>query len=402
VLDANAKLLGYVAAALFFFMALMLLLTLRRAGGVRGARHWLNGTLVIAAGVALNTAQGAIPPFLGLVVSNVMIVIGAGMNALGSFEYRFPQRTLNHAKLITGISAALLVAANSYFLYVVPGTGVRVLILAIVTASICSYHAWILLLGSPLRHTTSAQGNANTAVNARFEVPHMVMVIGLILMIAVFIIRIADTLQNFQPELPPGGTPRSSLLFYSVALAGRLMLLIGMVLVIVDELEHALRTQATRDPLTGLLNRRGFFETAKTHQTEHMSLFMLDLDDFKAINDEFGHDQGDHVIALFARCLQSRLPPNAVVARMGGEEFCALLPNTPLATAQTYAEDVRTAFAAESIALNHARAHTVSIGVSTAIEAGVRSVAEHLEHADRALYQAKRSGRNRVELSTSA
>jgi hypothetical protein len=82
VLDDNVKLLGYVAAALFFFMALMLLLTLRRAGGVRGARHWLSGTLVIAAGVALNTAQGAIPPFLGLVVSNVMIVLGAGVNTL--------------------------------------------------------------------------------------------------------------------------------------------------------------------------------------------------------------------------------------------------------------------------------------------------------------------------------
>jgi diguanylate cyclase (GGDEF)-like protein len=296
----------------------------------------------------------------------------------------------------------LLVAANSYFLYVAPSTAARVLVLAIATASICLYHAWILLLGSPLRRTTSAQSNANATVNVRFEVPQIVMVVGLFMMIAVFIIRIAVTLQNFQLELPPGGAPRTSLLSYSVAVAGRLMLLIGMVLVIVDELEHALRTHASRDPLTGLLNRRGFFEAANAQQTDRASVLMLDLDHFKAINDDFGHEQGDQVIVLFVRCLQTHLPPSAVVGRMGGEEFCALVPNTLLATALTCAEAVRTAFAAESTTLNHVRAHTVSIGVSAANEAGARTVSEHLEHADRALYQAKRAGRNRVELGTGA
>jgi diguanylate cyclase (GGDEF)-like protein len=365
-LETSLQLLGYVAAALFFSMALMLLLTLRRAGGVRGAQHWLNGTLVIAAGVALNTAQGAIPPFLGLVISNTMIVVGAAMNALGSFEYRYPQRTLSHAKLITGIFATVLLAANSYFLYVAPSTAARVLLLAITTASICSYHAWILLLGSPLRRTIATQSNTKATTNARFEVPHIVMVIGLLMMITVFIIRIADTLQSFQTLVPPGGAPRTSLLFYSVGLAGRLMLLIGMVLVIVDELENALRSQASRDSLTGLLNRRGFFDAANAQQTDGASVLMLDLDHFKAINDDFGHDQGDHVIALLARCLQSHLPANAIVARMGGEEFCALLPNTPLAAAQTNAEALRTAFATASTALNHKRAHTVSIGISAA------------------------------------
>jgi diguanylate cyclase (GGDEF)-like protein len=399
-LESSLQLLGYIAAALFFFMALMLLLTLRRAGGVRGAQLWLNGTLVIAAGVALNTAQSVIPPFLGLIASNVMIVLGAGMNALGSFEYRFPQRTLNHPKLVAGISSALLVAVNSYFLYSAPSTAARVLVFAIITATICSYHAWILLLGSPLRRAPSAQATMNSAVNARFEVPHVVMVLGLFMMVVVFLIRIVDTLQNFQPDLPPGGAPRTSFLFYTVGLAGRLMLLIGMVLVIVDELENALRTQASRDPLTGLLNRRGFFEIANARRQERTCLLMLDLDRFKAINDDFGHDQGDHVIALLARCLQTHLPPSAVVARMGGEEFCALLSNTSLAAALAHAETVRAAFAIESITLSHTRTHSVSIGVSATNQANARTLSEHLERADRALYHAKRAGRNRVEAAT--
>ena len=113
-----------------------------------------------------------------------------------------------------------------------------------------------------------------------------------------------------------------------------------------------------------------------------------------------GHDQGDRVIGLLARCAQANLPANAVLARLGGEEFCALLPQSDLAAAQASAETLRKAFNLETAALGHGRQHTVSIGVAAAGEAQT-SLRDLMERADRALYRAKRDGRNRVELAAS-
>ena len=86
---ADIKLLGYIAAALFFFMAIMLLLTLRQAVRVRGATYWVWSTVLVAVGVALNTAQESVPPLLGIVLANVLIIIGAAVAACGTFAYRY-------------------------------------------------------------------------------------------------------------------------------------------------------------------------------------------------------------------------------------------------------------------------------------------------------------------------
>ena len=196
--------------------------------------------------------------------------------------------------------------------------------------------------------------------------------------------------------IPRGGSPRTAFFFYSVGLTGRLFLLIGMVLVLIDELEQELRSLAARDALTGLFNRRGLNAAADASTIENASLLMLDLDHFKAVNDDFGHDQGDRVIGLLARCAQANLPSNAVLARLGGEEFCALLPQSDLAAAQSSAEALRKAFHLETAALGHSRQHTVSIGIAAA-DAAQASLRELMERADQALYRAKHGGRNRIE-----
>ena len=123
---------------------------------------------------------------------------------------------------------------------------------------------------------------------------------------------------------------------------------------------------------------------------------MLDLDHFKAVNDDFGHDQGDRVIGLLARCAQANLPANAALARLGGVEFCALLPQSDLAGALASAETLRIAFNLETVALRHTREHTVSIGVAAADKVPT-TLKALMERADQALYRAKRDGRNRVE-----
>ena len=123
---------------------------------------------------------------------------------------------------------------------------------------------------------------------------------------------------------------------------------------------------------------------------------MLDLDHFKAVNDDFGHDQGDQVIALLARCALTNLPNTAVLARLGGEAFCALLPHTDAGPALAHAQSLRAAFQRDSSALGHSRQHTVSIGIAST-QSSATTLSLLMSRADKALYRAKRHGRNRVE-----
>ena len=391
-MSSDIKLLGYVAATLFFFMAIMLLLTMRQAGRVRGATLWLWSTLIAAISIALNTSQEVIPEFFGYVVSGVLLIVGPLMSARGTFEYRYHRTFSVH--WIYAV-AALATLAFYYFTFGVPSNGVRILMVALPVTAICSWHAWMLLAGSALRPRSVGMKHA------RFRLPHGIMVLGLLMVAFVFLIRAVDTVQVMSAgpvEIPRGGSPRTAFFFYSAGLAGRLFLLMGMVLVLFDELEQELRSLASRDALTGLFNRRGLTAAAGALPMENTSLLMLDLDHFKAVNDDFGHDQGDRVIGLLARCAQANLPANAVLARLGGEEFCALLPQSDQAAALANAETLRKAFNLETAALGHSRQHTVSIGVAGTGQAQ-SSLRDLMGRADQALYRAKHEGRNRVELA---
>ena len=157
--------------------------------------------------------------------------------------------------------------------------------------------------------------------------------------------------------------------------------------------------QARSDPLTGLLNRRGFEErmqlalAASQRSGRPLAVAMLDADHFKRVNDRFGHDVGDVVLRFLARTLADRVRTTDATARLGGEEFVALLPDTGLEGAQVMAEGLREAIAAHEDPV-YGRI-TVSIGV--AVAAGEEADATDLLHrADEALYRAKHEGRNRV------
>lgn len=157
--------------------------------------------------------------------------------------------------------------------------------------------------------------------------------------------------------------------------------------------------QARSDPLTGLLNRRGldaqfaFALTLAQRSGRPLSLVSVDVDHFKRINDTQGHAQGDLVLQGLARTLLQRLRSSDLVARLGGEEFVALLPDTDIASATVLAEDLRMAVAAQQHDVV-GRMH-ISLGVST-LRPGETTSAPLLQRADTALYDAKRQGRNRV------
>jgi diguanylate cyclase (GGDEF)-like protein len=161
------------------------------------------------------------------------------------------------------------------------------------------------------------------------------------------------------------------------------------------------KNAASTDELTGIANRRAFFAAAEgliarqAKKHEPVSVLMFDLDHFKSINDRFGHPVGDEVLRLFATTASTCLRASDVVARLGGEEFVAILPGS-LADARAAAERVRATFqkVAGTVA-DCPLAATVSVGAASAA-IGV-DVAALLAAADKALYLAKENGRNRVE-----
>ena len=163
---------------------------------------------------------------------------------------------------------------------------------------------------------------------------------------------------------------------------------------------QALEMQARCDPLTGLLNRRGLegqfdFAIALARRSGRpLSLLTVDVDHFKRVNDTHGHGVGDQVLQGLARTLQQRLRRSDVAARIGGEEFVALLPDTGLEEAQAAADALRLAVAAQEYPqVGHI---TISLGVSALRGGDEDGASALLQRADAALYQAKGEGRNRV------
>jgi diguanylate cyclase (GGDEF)-like protein len=170
------------------------------------------------------------------------------------------------------------------------------------------------------------------------------------------------------------------------------------------QLTQKLDDMATRDHLTKLLNRRGLsaqlvIELRRAQRSgKALSLLVLDIDHFKSINDEYGHDEGDRCLKSVADCLQSNTRIEDLVARFGGEEFVVVLVDTAAREAALAAEKLRRKVA-ELYLVGLNRSVTVTIGLVTAAATGEYDEGDLIKQADQALYNGKRNGRNRVEVA---
>lgn len=174
----------------------------------------------------------------------------------------------------------------------------------------------------------------------------------------------------------------------------------------IEKKNEDLQYLATRDSLTGCLNRRAFFMAAEPlftslkQEARDMSCIMADIDFFKKVNDTYGHLVGDQVIVAVTRTLSDSLRGHDLLCRMGGEEFCIVLPGMSEDTALDVAERLRGSIQqllGENISHVKALRITSSFGV-TSLKSGAESVSELIELADFALYTSKQNGRNRVTL----
>ena len=349
-------------------------------------RHYIGvlaiSFLAVACGFLLQNVTW--PPLVASskLMSNASFLAGAcaiAIGVLGRFRKRPPYVSL------AVISFACL-AVLTWFLFVVPDTGLR--IFAINIALGC-----ITLL----------------VVAHMWNIPHKQFVERLLMLafladginflarpIIVVLIAGAPSEGDIFMSLYWISTSVSHA-FFSVLLAMCLMTAIAL------DVIGKLQADALTDPLSGVLNRRGFEERGNALLAETdggpIALVLADLDYFKSINDGYGHASGDRVIAAFGNMLRDMAGQGPVVGRIGGEEFAVILPGRGCAQARLFAEDVKEAFSKVAIAgLPKGIVLTASFGVAERAENETLSML--LGRADRALYSAKDGGRNRVLVFT--
>jgi two-component system, cell cycle response regulator len=215
--------------------------------------------------------------------------------------------------------------------------------------------------------------------------------------------------EEFETTIPDhAGRPRA-LLVTKAALPADGVVPNGIIGIAADiterkSLERELRRLATMDSLTGVPNRRHFSTLAHQEMERAnrydlpLSVIMLDVDHFKTVNDSWGHAIGDEMLKAVTAAIQGELREVDVLGRMGGEEFALLLPQTGIGGAAQVAERLRSAVAAIRLPLAEGCLEaTISLGVTTRLE-GEAQFEHLLGRADRAMYEAKQAGRNRVAI----
>jgi diguanylate cyclase (GGDEF)-like protein len=196
-------------------------------------------------------------------------------------------------------------------------------------------------------------------------------------------------------------------LFFLMGAALPLIGTIGFLLMCNDRMNEELSRLAMRDPLTGVFNRRTFEERAgriiadAARGAAPLSLLAVDLDHFKHVNDELGHAGGDEALKCVVALMQEVLSDGQILCRIGGEEFAVLLPGADEDDASEVAERLRRHLERSSVHVEGRLLHLrISVGVAT-FGASHETLPTLLKAADRALYAAKRAGRNRVTTSGS-
>jgi diguanylate cyclase (GGDEF)-like protein len=347
--------------------------------GIAALDWWGYAYLLGATAVALWGLVGpSLPPMLALAL-NALGFIACGMvwNAARVFHGRKPNWPGLFIGAMAWVATIVSVPQESVALRITIGAGI-VAIYAVLTA---------LELGSERRKSMQRRWPA-------IVVP---LLHGGVLMLPILL---ADLLTPFE-QTPTGNVWVTifaiELVLYAVGTVFAIFMLVS------ERTVRAHKTAASIDPLTGLFNRRGFTE-ATTRMIEReadagrpVTVMIFDIDYFKSINDRFGHPAGDELLKLFATLITSSLRITDLSGRIGGEEFAALLPCS-IEEALVAAERVRWSFETCGIVVDEDPvATTVSIGVAGGPARTELDVL--LAAADTALYQAKRGGRNRVEIA---
>lgn len=337
---------------------------------------WSIGLAVIVAGVVLFAGIPGYDPRAQL-AAFVLLILGFGLIYAGVAQFCSGQWQRRRAAIASAIGLLLTIAA---FVLGYSGTGTIAANWGIgLLVALAAYHYWIARAEAPLLMVSNATLYLLTAAS-------FVACGGVLAAHGQFVLTARP--ENWAEEF--------NSVMVIIGLTG-----IGAMSLAIDQarIANRHRSEAMTDPLTGLLNRRALFGGLTGRVPDEVALVVLDLDHFKSINDRFGHASGDMVLRAFAEVISSNLRSSDVAARLGGEEFCILLPNAGPDAAARIAERIRAHLEAKVFPTPSGPIRsTVSAGIA-ARSAEPESFQALLNRADLALYQAKSSGRNRVHVS---
>jgi diguanylate cyclase (GGDEF)-like protein len=343
---------------------------------VLGLRKWSAGQFIGFVATVLYSLQGTLPLLWSSAFANMLLVSAEFMLLHGTVRHygQHLHRALPIGLLVLCVPLFVwLSAEDAYYVY-------RLMSISTILGSLFLAHAYVVW-----KH-----GDSKFA--ARFTLT------VLLLLFSVMVLRGVTAFLN--PPSPGLFAPSVVQIIYLASFSfGLLLLAIGGILMASQRLHYELEQLASKDSLTGAYNRRALYELGENEvarvqrQESPLSILMLDLDHFKAINDAHGHQVGDEVLIEFAKRLQSVLRKPAVLGRYGGEEFVALLPDTKRDEARLVAQRMLEVTASESSLPKC----TVSIGLATFQTTGEDTLQALISRADAALYRAKHLGRNRVE-----
>jgi diguanylate cyclase (GGDEF)-like protein len=362
------------------FSAVMLfVLRSLRHSGARGIREWFAANAMAVVAMPLFAARGAVPDIFSIEVANTLL-LGTTVTMLAGYR-RHLQLPVPWGRLGGCVALGLFLILVLH--HGVDSVGARVVAMSLLHASLC-LEMGLLLRRQPGRAVrrypvlfTICAAFANAAVQLVRALVYGVQLAGGSL---------------------PWGDASVSMVFFSLGALALPALTLGAVMMVNAELIARARHAADHDHLTGAASRRAFFDLAAREQARSLrhasplSLLLFDVDHFKRINDTHGHAAGDRVLADIVEATSAVVRGIDTVARLGGEEFAVLLPDTAAGTALLVAERLRQALDRAPDAAGFG--YTVSIGVAT-LHPG-ESIAAMLSRADAALYAAKAGGRNAV------
>ncbi len=334
------------------------------------------GLFAFVLGCVLAMNRSHFPVALGMGATNVLMVLGyvLVLNAIAGLDGR---------RYVWSSAGALVILALAW---AIAGTHFPAAfwnhVSSLPIALTCGLTAWILL------RSRAVQGLRSRPIAVAIPAVHAVFYLGRAFIAPILV-------QRFGPEILStiGKATMYEAVLYSVAMPMSFLMIVRE-----EEKQHLLRRSHT-DQLTGLANRHAFFEQAalilRARQDYPVSLLAFDLDHFKAINDRHGHPVGDRILKLFAETAREEAGPDALLVRLGGEEFAALLPRCDHHQAFSRGSVIASRFAQAAAWAEGVKTQaTVSIGLAAP---DCHDLAGMLASADSALYRAKALGRNRVE-----
>lgn len=378
----NPHILPLVTGLIFLLMACAMMLLRHSSSNDRSAEYWALGNLLVAIGISLIALRGLIPLFLSLPVANLILLLGLVCLLAGVcvfFEKPVPWRALS----AVAVGQFLLFVI---YTHVIPDSGSRIVIGSLFIALLCGWTAVVLA-----REFDRALGSPQIVVSFMF------FTMSLFMVVRAFLSR---------NDQSPSDIMLSSPIHTAAFVLGMVTVILvtfGFTVMINRRLYNRLEYLASHDPLTGAHTRRVFEEEVERElsrcrrQDDAFSVLLLDLDHFKKTNDAHGHIAGDKVLKGVTEIMRKVLRKEDMLARIGGEEFCAILPNADSAAAREVAERMRKSISDLVIEYKgKGIGVTVSIGITTADDAAPDWEAV-FHKVDQALYRAKENGRDRVE-----